>query len=482
MPRVRLSLLLLAIGFVHPAAANTPIWPNNCAAAATNSGTTAAALSCVLNNVVSGRTIVISATSQSTTDSVTSSGGETVTCPLLALGLYAPGSTRVRICYIVLGSSHATLTITVTATGGTTQATGLIASEIQGLGAVDSSSASGANASSVSTTTAGANEIVFAACHGFSNDIAPGSGFVQVGFANPNSITNQDERVISISQVVAAASTITSACTVTNGLADTVIAALAFSISGAPAPPAIGLVQFAQYNAITVATGSPQLSLHNTSSGNKILIGTVRTSNTAPFNIAAACTETCTCPLGAQNNTAVYGEDVTVGVCYADTTSNHSAFTVTINGGTGAGTPYIWLEEVSGLNSGEDSGAEAAATAATVNYTTATANEWTFCIGGDNVANPMSAGSSFVAMGQSEATITPVQQGLIMSKTTVSSGSNTCSYSITGSTQPVIATMSFGLPATGSNTPSHATIIDFKQHHRKLPWIIRRNELRIETI
>ena len=455
--RLFLAFLIITMDLAvapRASAVNIPIWPNNCATAATNFGTTASTQSCVLNNVVSGRTVLIAASSQSTSASVTASGGETVTCPAGAVGLFGAGAIRVQLCYIVLGSSHATLTITNASSGGTNQVEDLIASEMQGVGSVDASSASGANATSVSTTTAGSNEIVFEACRGFSNDIAPGSGFSQIGFANATTTATQDSRTFFGYQIVSAASTITTACTITGGTSSNVIAALAFSVSGAPAPPAIGLVQWCQLNAPQTSATSTLCPLHNTVSGNKVLTASVQSNNAVPITINCTGTETCVCPSNSQTlSSNVYaGLFVVLGLCYADTTSGHATFTTTASNNSGAGTTHHqWVQEVSGLLTSIDSGSEANAVAATVNYTTANANEWTFCYAADNNANPMAPASSFSAIGQAEGVITPTQQTLVMAKTTVSSGSNTCSYSITSGTQPLIATFSFGPTVTGAS-------------------------------
>jgi hypothetical protein len=105
--------------------------------------------------------------------------------------------------------------------------------------------------------------------------------------------------------------------------------------------------------------------------------------------------------------------------------------------------------EVAGLSTGVDAGSEAQAAATTVNYTTAAANEWTLCATADYGASPANAmviGNSFLPAG---ATFYPVNtrgtgqlSQITTLKKTVSSGSNTCSYTQTGSTNPQIVTFS----------------------------------------
>jgi hypothetical protein len=102
--------------------------------------------------------------------------------------------------------------------------------------------------------------------------------------------------------------------------------------------------------------------------------------------------------------------------------------------------------EVTGLVSGIDSGSATSCAATSCNYTTATANEFTVFVAGDSPTSvAMAPGNSFLEIGYDQRTSgsTDMGAGLVAAKNTTSSGSNTASFSVTGSSAPMMSVLAF---------------------------------------
>jgi hypothetical protein len=131
-------------------------------------------------------------------------------------------------------------------------------------------------------------------------------------------------------------------------------------------------------------------SISNNTSGEKILIGGFIFGD----SITSSCTETCTFPAGA-TITHSYTNNYTTFAGFADTTSSHGTFTVTItvHCTVCSGNAFLTIVETLGLNSGRDTGADASAAAASVNYTTAGTNRFVFSVGVDTAQGLVTSNS-----------------------------------------------------------------------------------------
>jgi hypothetical protein len=247
------------------------------------------------------------------------------------------------------------------------------------------------------------------------------------------------------------------------------ISVVAFAENSPPPLPAINIVQWC---AASDADSSTGCRLNNTANGNKILmVGAMQTGSPATITgncLANGSATTCTCPSSAQVQASYslpQGTTViTSAACYSDLASGYTTFDAQQQC-TGCAQHSIVAMEVNGLSTGADSGSAAAALATTVNYTTAQANEYTLCGATDYGASPANAmvpGNSFLPSG---ATFFPnntrgagQNSTIAVGKVTVSSGSNTCSYTQTGSTNPQIVTFSIlPIPVTPAN--NHGVIL-----------------------
>lgn len=443
--RIRLAVaalfaLIFSFG-VH--AANAPLKTQRCASGS-NDSHAVATQSCALSNTTSGNTVVVELSSSSTGASYTST--ETLTCPANATNSHSfsePGYTQ--ICYVVTASSHASFTVSVTSTGTNHGPMALILKEFQGFGSVDSGSASNVAGTSLTVTTANANEYLEVFCRGYSADIAPDTtdGFSQGDGYQAVSSVSQDYKAMSENKITGAAGSYTGACTYTTSGLEQVVA-LAFQQSSPPLVPSVQIVQSCTFGGFT--SSGMECKLHNTTAGNKI-VALVTAFNYINLSNGTS-TESFTCPSGAYLST-VYTQTYLAGLCYVDTASSHAAFQSNISGTTaGGGSEALsgTVFEISGLATGIDSGSEATSASTSVTYTTALNSEFTFFVALDTSSSFMVGGNSFVQGSGTNNAFIPLccgNLGFSFYKTTTSSGSNTASYSLTGSSSAIIVTASF---------------------------------------
>jgi hypothetical protein len=424
-------------------------------------------MNCSLGNVTAGNVIIFSG-DQLASALPTITATETFTCPAGAQNVGSL-STIIWSCFVVLASSHTSFTIHVV---GTSNLYSTFAAEVQGLGSEDSGARAAANAVTVSSTTAATNEWVYTYCNDFSLSLRPTSPNLQILSSYGNTLAGSDGlKSLSEQQIRAASGAFTTACTQTTdgSSAQPQISVLAFAQSSPPAPPMVQIVQQC------MEMGSDQAStceLNNTTSGNKIIVTFISLSNGTAAT--ASCTESCTCPTNSQV-IHTYTNQFVHGTCYADTSSGHALFTVSLGGGA-TDQFMITAMEISGLQTGIDAGSEAAAAATTTSYTTAANNEWTTCSGDDKGAtmtDPQVPGNSFLTAGTNTMDNTGgvnIQTDRLTSfaKTTTSSGANTCSYTQASTSTPFISTASFGVASTTQGDAD--SVILFIQNPFRLNW------------
>lgn len=434
-----------------PAKAANPYIVQYCPPVLSNTGFVAASNTCNLHNTVSGDWIIVGIAGSGTTITVTTAT-EALTCLANAKAsatFFAGAVQRVsQICYVQTASSHSTFTVTITLSGGAfQQIDNLFVHEVNGYSGVDTASAANAATLSTTVTTAGTNEQIEAMCSDYSNDITTGTSMLPQESASNAQLNNQGYRAMTEKRIAATATGYTVACTSTNSQPATLLSAVAFNV-GSPSVPTIQIVQVCYYS-YNGAVGTATCPLHNTTSGNKIIMGIVGYANaTITGTISGTCTETCTFPAGTLAvllNTHSYG--IVTG--YSDTTTSHALFQITTLQ-IGSQTPNTFsnfMMEVSGLNTGADAGSAAAANATSVSYTTAANQEYTFTHAIDSQGSVMSPGGSFVQMGIELVPGPDTNQQAIQEiLTTAASGSHTASYTGPNST-PLISTLSFGQPS-----------------------------------
>jgi hypothetical protein len=418
-----------------------------------NSQHSAASMDCSLGNVSAGHVIIYSGDQLAAT-LPTITATESFTCPAGAQNVSSL-STIIWTCFVVLASSHTSFTIHVV---GTSNLYSTFAAEVQGLGSEDTGARAAANAVSVSSTTAATNEWVYTYCNVFALTLRPTSPNKQILSSYGNTVGGTDGlKSLSEQQIRASSGAFTTACTQTTdgSSAQPQISVLAFAQSSPPAPPAVQILQQC------VTMGSDQAAnceLNNISSITKIVFTFQSLSNGT--TATGSCTGdgggvTCLCPANAQIN-HVYTQRYVQGVCSSDPGVAYGVFSIQVGGGA-TDQFQITGMEVSGLTSGVDAGSEAAAAATSVSYTTVRNNEWTICVGSDNGAtmtDPQVPGNSFLTIGTntnnpSGGTLITSNRMTNIAKITSTSGSNTCSYTQTSTTNPFIATMSFGAISGG---------------------------------
>ena len=458
----RLGFLLVLAGiWMAPAMADAPHVVQTCGSAGTLGATYNGTWYCNLNNTTSGNTIIVTVAGDTTT--VVPTATESLTCPAGAVQVVS--IYRIYTCYVATASGHSAFNISVAASGGTGQGIFMLtAEEIQGLGAIDSSASSGSATTPGSITTSANNEWVHMGCWINGTALQAGSPFTQINEAQNSAGTNIWN--VTAQTVVGTAGAQSVPCTNTSSFFGG-ITMVAFAESS-PVTPTVHIVQ--QCTA-SDADPSTACNLYNVSNGNKILyVGSLQYG--VPPVVGTTCTTngggvTCQCPSSSQA-TGTYAlpqgsTNITTAACYYDLTSNYTTFTVGQTCSSCTSHSFVAME-VAGLATGVDAPSEAAAAATTVNYTTAQANEWTLCGTADFGASPANAmviGNSFLPAG---ATFYPNNSRgagqlsqITALKKTVSSGSNTCSYTQTGSTNPQIVTFSIlPLPSTAR---SHGAIL-----------------------
>jgi hypothetical protein len=397
------------------------------------------------------------------------SSTESFTCPGGAQTL--SGGYTTEACSVKLASSHATFNITVNCNnaGSNGFAFVMIAEEVAGLGTFDSGSASAVSgSSSMTTTTANPNEYLWSFCADFSFGLAPGSGFSQNTESDNQIAGGRNSRGLTQYQITTSSGNYTTGCTSSGGtLTVQQIVALAFQQSSPPNVPAVVILQACQMNTSSGgASGGGGCRLSNVQAGNKIIVMQVTSGVLASATYSSIATETLTYVTGTWNTVVYGGVTYSAIIAYVDVASPHSTFDtdtsyVSCPGCTALG--YLAME-VKGLKTAADTGSAAFCSAITCNYTTAINNEFTVMIAANTLPNTccptpptpnqMTPGNGFspwiFAYGSSN---TNDGQYLGATKTTVSSGSNTGSYSQSGSTSPVMSLLSFGIPS-GSRVKS----------------------------
>ena len=475
MPRVVWFLPLLL--FALPAeAANRPQVVQRCPI---NNGSNGGlvfpngfAWNCILTNVTSGNTIMLGLNGNTSPASFTiTTATESFTCP--GGSKTTSGNLVTQGCYVQLASSHATFNIGVTTNSGSGGAYVMIAEEVAGLGAFDSGSASAVTGSSMTTTTANANEYIWSFCGDFSFGLQTGSGFSQNTESDGQTSGARNARALSQYQIAGAAGNYTTACTSTGGsLTALQIVALAFQQSSPPAVPAVAILQVCQQTTFTGGAGGiGGCRLNNVQSGNKVVITQIVFGIPSFGTLTSVSTETQTYVAGTFNMVTYGGNAYGSVISYVDLASSHSIFETdtSYTSCPGCSAVSYYAMEVTGLLSGSDTGSACWASATSCNYTTATPNEFTVMTAGDTdgagggivLPNQMTPGNSFLpaAFSYGANDFGVVGQNLLANKTTVSSGSNTASYSQTGSTSPIMSVLAFGPSPVGSGSHSKFKIL-----------------------
>ena len=455
---------------------NNPIPSQDCGNGAANGNFGYTPQFCFLAGINTGDVIIIrvSGISQTNPTGTDFTGTtETPTCPsgstsnAAGAGGFAGWFLNTKVCYVVVASSHTSFLIQAAATGTSHRESTLIATVYPNgsIGAVDSASAAHAdNALSLNVTTAGSNEIVFMYCSDFSSDLVAGASTIQSSMEATTSVFNQEWKGFGGYRIASTASTYSVACTSTSSLPYTAIAGLAFSISGPAAPATTQYIQFCSYSSQNSGgTTSGGCALSNTVSGNWV-IGAFffRGVSSAPTT-ATNWTETGTCNTNSWISHSYSGQTYSLTICYVQTTSVHSTFVTDMDPGVGSVTWGAIVLEVPGLLS-VDSGSAAAAAATTVNYTTASNNEWTIGATIDTFTTTgptFQFGNSFIPIGwgKNARSNGSYDDGhyATANKVTTSSGSNTFSYTLTGSASPLISVLAFN-PAVSSVPRKHGFI------------------------
>jgi len=458
VPRVRWLLLILLL-CCSSAKANQPLVTNRCSNPNTNSNFLTNTAYCFLQNVTAGNTVVfgISATTTSgvpgTTTLSFAGSTETPTCPANSKAdqIRSGSDDMTQLCYIVLASSHSTLIIKATVSGGSNPFfTSMAAREYQGLGSFDSGSAANANATlSLNVTTANASEIIYTYCSDSSVDLSSGSANV-LGeqMTTAKGVGGGDWRGFAGYRIAGAASTYAMSCTTTTSLPAQEIVGFAFQQSSPPAVPSpVNIVQECSFSNSVGGSTNGSCSLSNTTAGNTIVISATMRGALTTADFSPQGTETPTCVAGTFGTHSYSGQTYSTTICYVVAASSHTAFLAGILAGPGPFVEELLVYEVSGLTS-VDTGSAAFCAATTCNYTTLNSGEWTAFIAGDtfNTAGPtFQPGNSFLPVGwiKNDSSL-DVGHALVGAKITSSSGSNTASYTLTGSATPVMATLSFG--------------------------------------
>jgi hypothetical protein len=454
----RLGFLLVLAGiWMAPArAANAPLVLQVCNQTLDNGAHVYSGVKCNLVNTASGNTILMTAYVISGT---TITATESFTCPAGAQA--TRGSSVIMSCYVVTASSHSQFAVDLSGAVTNPGVVSVTLEEVQGLGAIDSSASAAAASNTVNVTTAATNEWVHAGCLDLAttpNGIAPNSPFTQLVESASGGGTNwmdMTERYIQPS-----ATTFAAACTFTGGSVP-MVTALAFAQSSPPVVPAINIVKWCTSSDTDTAE---ECVLNNVTSGNKIVFMQMgQQSGTATSNCSingSASSSNCVCPSAAQihqHYTTPNTNDIGVVICYQDAASSYTTFNPLAASNDSR---TIVAMEISGLNTGIDAGSEGGALAQTINYTTALANEWTFCAADDiptSAAAAMIPGNSFAFPGT--VTYSNNSRGVGFtnafgaSKVTVASGTNTCSYTYSNNLHPQIVVAAFGFtaPQTSSN-------------------------------
>jgi hypothetical protein len=399
-----------------------------------------------------GYKILIAYSDYATGETLTAT--ETATCPAGAsVGNsygFPPSQFRVSLCYVDPASTHTTFTVTVNGlTGSGARTEELLVTEMYGYASGHSVANGVNNSNSFTFTTTGSNQYIEAVGADYNQHSNAGSGFSQRSYMGTSAGATKS-RIIEEYQSAPTAGTYTTSFVTTGAFPTTRIVAISFDLAGTNPPPSVLIKQTCM--AGNGGGGDLNCDLSGLSSGNKLIFAGSSDTNSG---IVAGCTgETCICP-GSSNITHTYGGGtLTTGLCYADLASNHSTYSTGMSVGSPFATALISVMEISGLNSGIDSGSETTAAAQSVSYTTGSANEYTIFSGVDVTGTIIAPASGFVQAAQPSNPTRWTWQNLVGVKNTISAGSNTASFT-SANTKPLIATFSFGIPAppTASGYP-----------------------------
>jgi hypothetical protein len=445
--RYLLPLLIFALCPVAKAVTQPQV-KQTCVKESNNNAGFILSYTCHLSNVVAGNTIIygINYTGTLTTNVQT----ETFTCPAAAQTTSA--TQHQQSCFVQLASSHSDFELTVSVGGGSLM-TGMIMQEISGLGAEDTGARAATHTgTTVSVTTANANEYVVPFCYAYSKGVTTlDSTWTQIQQGTVDTSATANGWTLAQYKIVGSASTFNAGCVWTANV-DNWVTVLAFQQSSPPTRPNVYINQACEYTSSNNKVG-PECFLSNTTSGSKIVVFLQFTGNVSGPTCTG--TETCTCPSGNQISQTVGGLKFTWITCYADTSSSHASYAV--SGSDGVGLVQIILAfEVFGLNTGSDTGSSTGCTAITCSYTTASNGETTFFVGsGQPEDTQQLPGNSFQQYDYGKTwnnNANEPNQFIVGWKTTPSSGSNTASYSQTSNVTPMISTLSFN-PSVPPNVP-----------------------------
>lgn len=444
MMKIRWLLPLMLLFCAAPSKAVNPYWTNQCNSPRENINIVGT-VSCHMANVVAGRTIIIDASGVTT---ITVTATETPTCPAGALG---SGGWFIQKCYVVLASSHADFVVTNTSGGAFSRVFGISAREYPGLGAFDTSCGSGTQ--SCTLTTANSGEWLDVGGVSLANDIAPHAGFnpQQYGMMAGDT-SGQAVRTANWYQVTGGAGSQTAQYDSTNANAGfTATSALAFQISSPPPLPSVVIVQTCTYAYPDTTRSSFACPIHNYTANHMVAWGWSSTIQTLPVGCIGT---NCSCPINSTIFHVYSGTSWGSGVCAGFDPSNQSvsSWGIALNFGSGQSIQEAQVLEISGTVTSIDAGSEAATNALSVNYSTAGSNEYTVTACLDNSTNPLSPGGAAIQGGNTTDVDTSLFQTQleVTTQVTAASGSHTTSCSMTGSTIPMIATLSFGISASPS--------------------------------
>jgi hypothetical protein len=416
------------------------------------SNTTGSTIGCSLANTVAGNTIIVGGHDFGSSNTVT--GTESFTCPSGAKAYYNTTQHHgAYVCYVATASPHATFNITSTLTcapcGSIQQ---IEAFEVSGLGAVDTPSAAAALALTVNVTTANANEWIYCTTYDFATLPSPVSGSqidsIQTGFPP----TSQVDQLGAQFLIAGTAGSYTNSFNDTNSFPVPIIACLAFQTTGA-STPSVRIVQGCTW---VQSSGNPTpvaCRLSNVVAGNKVII-LAYTNAAGVVNVSGGCSpETCVCPTSA-GASHTYATTFTGNICYGDMANSYSTLDVTLGSvGPGGAVGVLRAYEVSGLGAGIDAGSEAGAAATSVNFTTASNNEYAFFVAIDSGTNVLAPGSGFGQLSWSAGNTGSSSLGGYLLIATA--GANTASYTQTGSSTPIIGVAAFGFTPAPTSAIKH---------------------------
>jgi hypothetical protein len=404
-------------------------------------------ISCSILNTTSGAKILVggflfgNSLSSSCTEACTFPAGATVTHS------YTNNYTTYA-GFADTTSSHGTFTVTITI--NCTVCSGnayLTIVEVQGLNSGrDTGADAGTFAKTVSYTTAGTNRYVFSVGFDTADALTTTNSQIHQSSAGGYKAGVAGTRLLLQSAYQATAGTYSMTYADSSSTTPE-IAVLAFVDNGSAAPPSPSIRQSCNVFNPGINDSQADCPLNNPVAGNTIVEEYQQSANAAPA--AHSCTQACTCPAAAS---ATNGSDANIGICYVVVTGTPTQFNVGAISGNSTGS--ITAYEMVGLGP-QDVGSRAAANGTnTVSFTTAANNEWAFMAGGDVLpGGTITAGNSFTNLN---TVFGAVQGTLTAQRTVASAGSNTASYTATGTdARPLIAVLAF---STTLVAPAHAEI------------------------